>query len=102
MIVVEAALLVEADYLSILNQLWLVWADDDVRLKRVMSRDKLDRQQALARMNNQMPQAQKAKYARYIVHNNNGRGELEQELAQVWQQFCQDFPSIMMEQAGPA
>ena len=53
-------------------------------------------------MNNQMPQAQKAKYARYIVHNNNGRGELEQELAQVWQQFCQDFPSIMMEQAGPA
>ena len=101
-IVVEAALLVEADYLSILNQLWLVWADDDVRLKRVMSRDKLDRQQALARMNNQMPQAQKAKDARYIVHNNNGRGELEQELAQVWQQFCQDFPSIMMEQAGPA
>lgn len=88
-IVVEAALLVEADYLPILDQLWLVWADDAVRLQRVMARDKLDRQQALARMNNQMPQADKAKYARYIVHNNKGRRELAQELEQVWRQFLQ-------------
>lgn len=90
-IVVEAALLVEADYLPILDQLWLVWADDDVRLRRVMARDKIDCQQALARMNNQLPQTEKVKYARYIVHNNKGRQELEQELEQVWQHFCQDL-----------
>lgn len=86
-IVVEAALLVEADYLPLLDQLWLVWADDAVRLARVMARDKLSREQALARMNNQMPQAEKAKYARYIVHNNKGRKELYDELQNVWQQF---------------
>ncbi len=86
-VVVEAALLVEADYLPLLDQLWLVWADDDVRLARVMARDKLSQEQALARMNNQMAQAEKAKYARYIVHNNRGRKELADELQNVWQQF---------------
>lgn len=89
-IVVEAALLVEANYLPILDQLWLVWADDQVRLERVMARDGVDREQAQARMNNQLPQAEKAKYARYIVHNNKGRAELQQELEAVWRQFWQE------------
>ena len=90
-IVVEAALLVEANYLPILDQLWLVWADDQVRLHRVMERDKVDSKQAQARMNNQLPQTEKAKYARYIVHNNKGRAELQQELEAVWQQFWQEM-----------
>lgn len=86
-IVVEAALLVEANYLSILDQLWLVWADDDVRLRRVMSRDGLHEEQALARMNNQMQQQEKAKYARYILHNNSDIDCLRGELEEIWQKF---------------
>lgn len=86
-VVVEAALLIEADYLGILDELWLVWADDDVRLARVMSRDGATAEQAQARMRNQMPQAEKTKYARRIVHNNNDINDLRSELEAVWQQF---------------
>ena len=56
-----------------------------------MERDKVDSKQAQARMNNQLPQTEKAKYARYIVHNNKGRAELQQELEAVWQQFWQEM-----------
>lgn len=87
-VVVEAALLIEANYLDILDQLWLVWADDAVRLKRVMARDGISAAQAQARMDNQMPQAEKAKYARYILHNNGSIKDLKRELEDVWQDFC--------------
>lgn len=83
-IVVEAALLVEANYLGILDQLWLVWADDDIRLRRVMGRDKLTAEQALARMNNQMPQAEKAKLAQFVLHNNGDIDSLRKELNTIW------------------
>lgn len=87
-IVVEAALLIEANYLGILDQLWLVWACDSVRRRRVMARDGVDAAQAQARMDNQMPQQEKAKYAQYILHNNRGKKELRAELERVWQQFA--------------
>lgn len=86
-VVVEAALLVEADYLDLLDELWLVWADDDVRLERVMARDGASREQAQSRMRNQMPQSEKAKYAQRIVHNNSDEESLRSELAAVWQEF---------------
>lgn len=90
-IIVEAALLIEANYLGILDKLWLVWADDDVRLQRVMARDNITAEQARARMNNQMPQQEKLKYAQYVLHNNEGINELKNELAAIWRQFTADM-----------
>ncbi len=89
-IIVEAALLIEADYLGILDSLWLVWADDAVRLRRVMDRDSISAEQAQARMNNQMSQQEKLKYAQYVLHNNDGINELKNELARIWQRFVDD------------
>lgn len=88
-VIVEAALLIEADYLDLLDELWLVWADDEVRLPRVMTRDGLTREQALSRMRNQLPQAEKAKYAKYILHNNSDEKKLRSELLAVWQKFAE-------------
>lgn len=86
-VVVEAALLIEADYLDLLDELWLVWADDEIRLKRVMARDNATAEQAKSRMDNQMPQDEKRKYARRIVHNNSDEENLHREVARVWQEF---------------
>lgn len=86
-VVVEAALLIEADYLDLLDELWLVWADDEIRLKRVMARDNATAEQAKSRMDNQMPQDEKRKYARRIVHNNSDEENLHREVVRVWQEF---------------
>lgn len=90
-VVVEAALLIEADYLDMLDELWLVWADDEVRLARVMQRDNATASQAQSRMDNQMPQNEKLKYARRVVHNNSDEENLRREVAAVWQDFCREY-----------
>lgn len=90
-VVVEAALLIEAGYMDILDELWLVWADDDVRLLRVMARDNATAAQAQSRMDNQMPQSEKLKYARRVVHNNSDEENLRREIAAAWQDFCREY-----------
>lgn len=90
-VVVEAALLIEAGYMDILDELWLVWADDDVRLLRVMARDNATAAQAQSRMDNQMPQSEKLKYARRVVHNNSDEENLRREVAAAWQDFCREY-----------
>lgn len=90
-VVVEAALLIEADYMDILDELWLVWADDDVRRLRVMARDNATATQAQSRMDNQMPQSEKLKYARRVVHNNSDEENLRREIAAAWQDFCREY-----------
>lgn len=90
-VVVEAALLIEAGYMDILDELWLVWADDDVRRLRVMARDNATAAQAQSRMDNQMPQSEKLKYARRVVHNNSDEENLRREVAAAWQDFCREY-----------
>lgn len=90
-IVIEAAVLLEANMQSLADCLWLVVAEDEIRLQRAMERDNLSAALVKDRMNRQMPQQEKMKYADYIVHNNKGPQELRQEMEQVWQQFLKDY-----------
>lgn len=89
-VVVEAALLIEADYLDLSDELWLVWADDDVRLKRVMQRDNATADEAKSRMRNQMAQEEKVKYADRILHNNSDEANLRAEIMLAWQALSAD------------
>ncbi len=86
-IVVEAAVLIEADMLSIMDEIWLVLADDEVRLSRAMVRDNAEREAVLARMNSQMPQSEKVKYATVVVHNNSDIDTLTANLEIAWQEY---------------
>jgi len=67
----EAALLIESKSYLVLNQLIVVLADEEIRLKRTMRRDEADEEMVLSRMRNQMPQEEKAKYAKFLIYNNN-------------------------------
>ena len=67
----EAALLVESESYKSLDVLMVVLADEDIRLNRSMARDGVDKEAILARMRNQMPQEEKAKFAQFIIHNND-------------------------------
>jgi dephospho-CoA kinase len=67
----EAALLIESKSYLGLNQLIVVLADEEIRLKRTMRRDEADEEMVLARMRNQMSQEEKADFAQFIIHNNN-------------------------------
>ena len=69
-IVKEAALLIESKSYLQLDEIILVCAPEDLRIKRTMERDAATEEAVLARMKNQMDEAAKIPYATCILHND--------------------------------
>ncbi len=70
LIVVDAALLIEAGLNKEMSKVIVVYADEEKQIKRMIERDHLSVEEAMARINAQMPLARKIKYADYVIDNN--------------------------------
>lgn len=68
--VLDAATLIESGYDRLVDALWIVDADDEVRIKRVMSRDNATRQEVLDRMANQMSRDERLSRKCTIIDNS--------------------------------
>lgn len=66
----EAALLYESGSYKTLDYTILVTAPLDLRIKRVMQRDQVSRQEVLDRMQKQMPEKEKLQYADFVIIND--------------------------------
>ena len=66
----EAAIMYESGSYKMLDKTILVYADQEIRIERVMKRDKVDRIAVLARMDKQMPESEKLKLADFVMYNN--------------------------------
>lgn len=66
----DAATLIEAGYESMIQGLWIVDADDEVRIDRVMKRDGITRQEVLDRMNNQMSREERLARPCTVIDNS--------------------------------
>ncbi len=67
----EAAILYESGFDQFVDQVILVYAPLETRIKRTMARDSATREQVVARINNQMPDEDKIKKADFVVLNDN-------------------------------
>ncbi|MGI6160605.1 MAG: dephospho-CoA kinase [Christensenellales bacterium] len=76
--VIDAPLLIEAGMQSMCDEVWLVVADMEQRIERIMARDGVEREQAEAAIRSQMPDDEKRKYALAVIDNS---GTVEQTLA---------------------
>ena len=74
-VVYDVPLLIECGLYRDMDRVVLVTADDDIRLQRIMLRDRCTREQAEARFLSQMPQREKRSYADAVIDNN---GTVEQ------------------------
>ncbi|MBE8722575.1 dephospho-CoA kinase [Sphingobacterium pedocola] len=77
----EAALLYESGSYKSLDYTILVAASLDLRLKRVMKRDHVSKEEVLDRMSRQMPEEEKKGYADFIIVNDEVTPLLPQVLA---------------------
>jgi dephospho-CoA kinase len=67
----EAALLFESGSYQLLDKVIVVYADEEIRLKRVLKRDHhRTTDQVLAIIRNQMPEEEKLKRADFVVRND--------------------------------
>ncbi len=71
----EAALTIEAGYARHFDRIVVVRCDDDVRLRRLIERDGIGEEEALRKIRSQMPQAEKARYADYVIDTSGSFAE---------------------------
>ena len=80
-VVLDVPLLFECGMYRDTDENILIYADDDVRLARVMARDNATEAQVRARMDAQMPQAEKRKLADVIIDNSTTLHSLHRQLS---------------------
>jgi dephospho-CoA kinase len=87
-VVIEAAILIEAKRDKRFDKLILTACDEEVQIARGMKRDKLTRQQVLARLANQMPLSEKRKHADYVIDTNGTKEETVRQIEQVYRELA--------------
>ncbi len=70
--VVDAALMIESGGYQRFDKLIVVHCRPEVQLERVMSRNALSREEAQKRINSQMSQEEKKKFADYLIDTSDG------------------------------
>jgi dephospho-CoA kinase len=78
LILKETALLFEANLQSQADILVVVAAPEELRIHRVMNRDKTSREEVLKRIKSQMPQEEKIKRADFVIMNDEKQSLIEQ------------------------
>ncbi|WP_196893371.1 dephospho-CoA kinase [Aureivirga marina] len=87
-IIYENAILFENKSDVLCNKIIVVTAPTEEKIRRVMDRDNCSREEVIARMNNQMSDAEKIKRGDFIIHNNN-KMELEAEVFEIHKKMLQ-------------
>ena len=82
-IIVDAPLLFETGLEEKCDQVWLITADESLRVLRVCKRDGMNPEEVRARMRNQMGEEEKKERAHRIVDNSGSRESLLKQLAEL-------------------
>lgn len=89
-VVVEAIKLLESQrLLTLCNEVWVVTADPDVQLRRLMSQRNMTEEEAHQRMAAQSPQEEKVKHATRVIANNGTPEELYRQLDVLWNELAE-------------
>ncbi|WP_415929483.1 dephospho-CoA kinase [Zhenpiania hominis] len=82
-IIVDAPLLFETGLEKKCDQVWLITADETLRILRVCERDGMDPEEVRARIQNQMADEEKKERAHRIVDNSGSKEALLAQLAEL-------------------
>ena len=81
---IEAALLIEANWTSLANEVWVVTAPEDTAVARASERTGLSEEAVRSRIAAQMPQTERAAHADIVVDNGGTLEDLQREVANIW------------------
>ncbi len=84
---VSIPLLFETGFEKLFDKIIFVQCDDKLRLERLMKRNNFTKEQALKRMNAQMPQDEKINKSDFVIHNNSTKEELAEQVNELLNNF---------------
>jgi len=83
-VVIDAAIPFERGFIDITDKIWVVTADKEIRMKRIMERNGLSREEILKRMDSQIEDRDYLKIADKVLDNNGHIEELEKIVARLY------------------
>ena len=89
-LVLEAALLIEAGWTPLVDQVWLTVASPVTIVKRLKAARGLSQEQVSSRLITQMPSEEKAKRADIVIDTDCSLDELRTRVTELWQNLCRD------------
>lgn len=78
--ILDVPLLIEGGLWKWVGAVAVVYCSAEIQLQRLMARDKSLREDAVARVNAQLPIAEKVAYADHVIDNSGGQHELEEQV----------------------
>jgi len=79
-----APLLIEAGVTSRVDDIWVVYADRETQVARLMKRDGISSSEALQRLAAQLPMEEKRRYGRVVIDNRGTPDETERQVREIW------------------
>lgn len=83
-VVLEAAVLIEAEWLDLVDEVWIVEVSPDIARKRLIERNGLSVEQAQARIQSQLTNEKRRPYATLVIENNGSLEDLRRALNDAW------------------
>ena len=82
--VLEAALLIEAKWTPLVDDVWVTVSPEEDIIARLQERNNMDEATARSRINSQMPQTERVEHADVIVENNASLEDLSDSVKELW------------------
>jgi len=83
-VVVEAALLIEAGWDSLVDEIWVTYSPEEVVGERLGSRNNLSEEEIKSRIRSQLPLEERARRAHVLVNNSGSIDKLREEVESLW------------------
>jgi dephospho-CoA kinase len=77
--IIDAALMIESGSYARFDKLIVVWCEPAIQLQRLMLRDNLSEPEAIKRVNAQMPQDEKKRYADFLIDTSHDFDETRRQ-----------------------
>ena len=87
LVIKEAAILIESGAYKELDILIVVYANKEIRIKRVMNRDNVAKEDVEKRMKTQLSDSERLKFAHYSIENNKDQSNLKRQVGALYKQL---------------
>ena len=89
LVVLEAAVMFEAGWEDLVDEVWVVVVEPDLAVQRLAARNGLDEAAARARIDSQLSNAERTARADVVITNNGTLDELQQSIERAWDELQQ-------------
>ena len=86
-IVLEAAILIEANWLSLVDEVWATVAPEAMVLERIKKQRGLEEAQTLARIRSQLSSEERVKHADVVINNDGELDEVKAKVKELWERL---------------